>query len=155
VTRARSPLAADLRHAISTAPARVEPRWGRRSRGWCAAAAALGVIAGIGSGAPFSAVGPALPGFTGPVDRTVVASPPIYPAAPAGFRRLPDGPSSPVGVTPAPALVGLGSVGRGAGPGLPGDRPVWRPARLEPVVGVDARGHVTSILEYSPGRFER
>jgi hypothetical protein len=34
-------------------------------------------------------------------------------------------------------------------------RPVWTPARLEPAVGIDGRGRVTSILEYTPGRFER
>jgi hypothetical protein len=34
------------------------------------------------------------------------------------------------------------------------DRPVWTPSRLEPVVGLDANGRVTSILEYTPGRFE-
>jgi hypothetical protein len=35
------------------------------------------------------------------------------------------------------------------------DRPVWKPARLEPAVGIDGRGRVRSILEYTPGRFER
>jgi hypothetical protein len=155
VNPARSPLAADPPRAISTAPARIARRQGRRPRGWCAAAAALGVIAGIGAGARSSTVGPAMPGLTGPVDRTAVAIPPIYPAAPAGFLRLPDTQSLPVGGTPGPALAGPGSVVRGAAPGLPDDRPAWRPARLEPVVGVDARGHVTSVLEYSPGRFER
>jgi hypothetical protein len=90
-----------------------------------------------------------------PLDRAIVAVPPIYPAPSGGFLRLPETRSTPVrsgevrsGEDPnlrhAPAL-----------PGPPGDRPIWRPSRLEPAVGIDARGRVTSTLEYTPGRFER
>ena len=101
-------------------------------------------MAVLGSGAPAPTVlGPTMPGTTGPVDRTVVAIPPVYPASPPGFLRLPETRSAPVGPS-----VAAGFAGRD-------DRPLWSPARLDAVVGVDARGHVTSILEYTPGRFER
>jgi hypothetical protein len=103
-----------------------------------------------------------MPGTTGPADRAVVAIPPVYPGTPPGFLRLPETQSTPVGTTVAPGFPGPGPVLPGAlpdprfpGPVPGGDRPVWSPARLEPAVGIDARGHVTSILEYTPGRFER
>jgi hypothetical protein len=90
----------------------------------------------------------------GPVDRAGVAIRPIYPAPAPGFLRLPETrslPSSPARLAhdPAQGVVAPASPTAGA------DRPVWQPARLEPVAGVDAQGRITSILEYTPGRFER
>lgn len=108
-----------------------------------------------------------MPGTTGPVDRTIVAMPPIYPGPSPGFLRLPETQSAPVGPTVAPGFADPGAVVPGVrrdprlpGPepgatGIDGDRPLWRPGRLEPAVGIDERGRVTSILEYTPGRFER
>jgi hypothetical protein len=105
-----------------------------------------------------------MPGTTGPVDRAVVAIPPVYPGTPPGFLRLPETQSAPVGPAATPGFPGPGPVVPGVhrDPRFPGpepvpgaDRPVWSPARLEPAVGVDARGRVTSILEHTPGRFER
>lgn len=135
----------------------------RRSR-WCASAA-LGAIAVLGSGTVTpTAPGPLTPGTVGPVDRTVVAVPPVYPSPPSGFLRLPDTQSAPVQPIPAPGPQPLGPRVQqdprlsGAGPGvatIEEGRPVWTPARLEPAVGIDGRGRVTSILEYTPGRFER
>ena len=123
------------------AAAQVERR--RQRRQWCASAL-LGAMAVLGSGIPAPAVpGPTMPGMTGPVDGTVVSIPPVYPGSPPGFLRLPETHSAPVGPTVAPGFAGRD------------DRLLWSPARLDPVVGVDARGHVTSILEYTPGRFER
>ncbi|HWC03222.1 MAG TPA: hypothetical protein VHF87_10650 [Methylomirabilota bacterium] len=92
-----------------------------------------------------------MPGTTGPIDRTTVAIPPAYPAPPPGFLRLPDTQSLPVGATAAPSQGGPPP----PAPGAPADRPVWRPGGLEPAVGIDAQGRVRSILEYTPGRFER
>jgi hypothetical protein len=130
--------------------------------------AALGAIAALGPGALTPTVpSPTMPGTTGPVDRAGVAMPPIYPGIPAGFLRLPETQSAPVAPMVLPGFSGPGQVVPGVGgdprfpgpgpvaPRVDGDRPVWRPARLEPAVGVDARGHVTSIIEYTPGRFER
>jgi hypothetical protein len=106
-----------------------------------------------------------MPGATAPIDRTTVAMPPVYPAPPPGFMRLPDTRLAPI--APPAAAVGVSTFvvpGVQANVPLPGqgpllrslaaDRPVWTPARLEPVVGLDAGGRVTSILEYTPGRFE-
>jgi hypothetical protein len=141
-------------------------RRGHRRGQWCTSAA-LGAITILGSGALTPTVpSPTIPGTTGPVDRAVVAMPPIYPGSSSGLLRLPETQSARVGPTAAPGFPGPGPVVPGVprdsrvpGPGPVaagiGDRPVWRPARLEPVVGVDGRGHITSILEYTPGRFER
>jgi hypothetical protein len=128
----------------------------------------LGAISVFGLGAQTPTVpSPTIPGTTGPVDRAAVAMPPIYPSASLGFLRLQETQSAPVGSTVAPSFPGPGPVvpgvhrdPRSPGPGqaaagIDGNRPVWRPARLEPVVGIDRRGHITSILEYTPGRFER
>ena len=73
----------------------------------------------------------------GIVDRRFLAMPPAYPAPPRGFLPLPSAGTSPVFVAP----------------GTPADRPVWSPARTDPVFGVDGQGHVTSALQYTPGRF--
>jgi hypothetical protein len=137
----------------------------RRGQWWTSAA--LGAITVLGSGALTPTVpSPTIPGTTGPVDRAAVAMLPIYPSSSSGLLRLPETQSAPVGPMAAPGFPGPGPVVPGVprdprvpGPGPVaagiGDRPVWRPARLEPVVGVDGRGHITSILEYTPGRFER
>ena len=111
------------------------------------AAAVLGAIAFLTSGPTNTAAQSTIP----PVDRAVVAIPPVYPVPPPGFLRLPETRSVPVGSTAGPAQGGPGPVA----PGVPGDRPAWSPARLEPVVGIDARGRITSVLEYTPGRFDR
>jgi len=101
--------------------------------------------------------------MTVPIDRTTVAMPPVYPAPGPGFLRLPDTRVMPVAPPPAPlpanGLAGSqtqGSLQPGQWPGvrLTQNRPVWTPGRLEPVVGLDVTGRVTSILEYTPGRFE-
>jgi hypothetical protein len=132
------------------------------------ASAVLGGIAILGSGAltPI-APSPPMPGTRGPADRIIVAVPPVYPGASSGLLILPETQSTPAGPAVAPGAFGPVPVGPGArrDPRLPGqgpaaagidvDRPVWRPARLEPAVGIDALGHLTSILEYTPGRFER
>lgn len=144
----------------------VAVRRGHRRGQWCTSVA-LGAITVLGSGTLTPTVpSPTIQGTTGPVDRAVVAMPPIYPSSSSGFLRLPETQSAPVGPTVAPGFPGRGRVVpgvhrdprfRGSGPaasGIDGDRQVWRPARLEPVVGVDGRGHITSILEYTPGRFE-
>ena len=136
----------------------------RRQR-WCASVA-LGAFAVFGSGSTLPPTGGStMPGTTGPIDRTTVALPPTYPAPPTSFLRLPSTRIAPV-KPPAPARFSNGSVvpgGQGTlwlpGPGpatraVTADRPVWTPARIEPVVGLDANGHVTSVLEYTPGRFE-
>ena len=129
-------------------PGRQGRRQGRR---WCASAI-LGAIAALGAGTPSATVpSVTMPGATGPVDRAGVAIPPVYPASPPGFLMLPETRSLPVGPTTAPGQGASGPVG----PGVHGDRPAWSPARIEPVVGLDAHGRVTSILEYTPGRFER
>lgn len=142
-------------------------RRGHRRGQWCTSVA-LGAITILGSGAltPM-APSPTMPGTTGPVDRAVVAMPPIYPSTSSGVLKLPDTQSTPVGPTvapgfpvPGPVVPGVHRDPRfpGAGPVAPGiddHRPVWRPARLEPVVGVDRHGHITAVLEYTPGRFER
>jgi hypothetical protein len=125
----------------------------------------LGAIAVFGSGSTLPLIArPTMPGTTGQIDRTTVALLPGYPAVP-GFLRLPDTRVAPInppapassigrsampGVQGIPALAGPGPVTRG----LTADRPVWTPARLEPVVGLNANGRVTSVLEYTPGRFE-
>ena len=127
-----------------SAAARGERR--RQRRQWCASAV-LGAIVFLGSGTA-STTGP---GTTAPVDRTVVAIPPVYPGSLPGFLRLPETQSLPAGSTAVPGFGGPGPIA----PGIHGDRPVWSPARLEPVVGIDAQGRITSILEYTPGRFER
>jgi hypothetical protein len=85
------------------------------------------------------------------VDRVRVALPPIYPAPAPGFLRLPETRSAPVAGAGSPAPAGA----LPRPPARPGDGPAWTPARLEPVVGIDRHGRVTSILEYTPGRFER
>lgn len=134
-------------------------------RRWCASVA-LGAFAIFGSGSTLSPIqGSTMPGTTGPIDRTTLALPPIYPAPPPGFRRHPDTRLAPV-VPPAPASSTNGSVVPGVQglPGRPGpgpvtrgftaDRPVWTSARVEPAVGLDSNGRVISILEYTPGRFE-
>ena len=140
-------------------------RRGHRRGEWCTSAA-LGAIAVLGTGA-LTPTGPSptIPATTGPADRAAVAMPPTYPGVPSGFLRLPETQSAPIGPTVAPSFPGPGPVVPGVpreprfpgpGPVAPGmDRPFWRPARLEPAVGIDPRGHVTSILEYTPGRFER
>ena len=90
----------------------------------------------------------------GPIDRAVVVMRPVFPAPTSGFLRLPETrslPSSPARMPHDPAQ----GVIVPASPAAGGDRPVWQPARLEPVAGVDAQGRITSILEYTPGRFER
>jgi hypothetical protein len=126
-------------------------RCGSRSAPW-SASILLGAIAVLGAVTP-RATAPSLtvPGTTGPVDRVGVAIPPVYPGVPPGFLRLPETHSLPVGATAAPGRGGVPPVV----PGAVGDRPVWSPARLEPVVGIDAHGRVRSVLEYTPGRFER
>jgi hypothetical protein len=91
----------------------------------------------------------AVPSPISPVDRAVVAIPPVYLVPPPGFPRLPETRSVPVGSTASQVLGGA------VAPGVPGDRPAWSPARLDPVVGIDARGGITSVLEYTPGRFDR
>jgi hypothetical protein len=158
---------------MTRAGASLVRRWARlagspsvRQR-WCAVTAlgAFGAFAVFGSGSTVPPI-PSLPapGTTGPIDRTTVAMPPVYPAPGPGFLRLPDTRVAPV-PSPAAALPGGGLAGSqvqssplpGQWPGvlqLTQDRPVWTPARLEPVVGLDANGRVTSILEYTPGRFE-
>ena len=73
------------------------------------------------------------------VDRRYITIPPAYPAPPPGFLPLPaSGP---------PLMI------RDAG--LPPDRPVWTPGRIEVIVGVDSKGRITHALEYTPGRFDR
>lgn len=72
-------------------------------------------------------------------DRRYLALPPAYPAPPAGFFPLP--------------AAGVPSVPRD--PATPADRPTWTPARTEVVIGLDARGRITSVLEHTPGRFGR
>jgi len=140
----------------------------RQPRRWCTATAVgvLGAFAVFGSGSTVPRIAtPLMPGATAPVDRTTVAMPPVYPAPPPGFLRLPDTRLAPI--APPAAAVSVNGVvvpGVQANTLLPGqgpvlrpfaaDRPVWTPARLEPVVGLDANGRVTSILEYTPGRFE-
>jgi hypothetical protein len=148
-------------------PGRRSATWstGSPSRRWCASTV-LGAIAVFGSGSMLPPIsGLAMPGTTGPIDRTTVALPPVYPAVPPGFLRLPDTRTAPV-----TSSTPLSSFSRSATPGVPSLSPVgapgpvtqgltpgrlvWIPARLEPVVGRDANGRVTSILEYTPGRFE-
>lgn len=142
-------------------------RRGYRCGQWCASAG-LGAIAILGSGALTpTAPSPTITGTTGPVDRAVVAMPPIYPSSSSGLLRLPETQSTPVGPTvapgfpvPRPVVPGVRRDPRfpGAGPvasGIGDHRTVWRPARLEPVVGVDRHGHITAVLEHTPGRFER
>jgi hypothetical protein len=102
-----------------------------------------------------------------PADRGVVAIPPVYPATPAGFLRLPDTRSAPVPGPAAPVIAVPGTVAvvltpLGASPAtapsvvpVPPGRPVWTPSRLEPVTGLDGQGRITAILEHTPGRFER
>ncbi|MGH7357275.1 MAG: hypothetical protein ACREJR_00500, partial [Candidatus Rokuibacteriota bacterium] len=89
-----------------------------------------------------------------PIDRAVVAMPPVYPAPAPGLLRLPETRSAPM--MPARRLPEAvpGSL-TSVLPTVPTDRPVWHPARLEPVPAIDARGRVTTILEYTPGRFDR
>lgn len=94
-----------------------------------------------------------------PIDRAPVAMPPIYAAPPASFLRLPETRSTPVAAVldrvpslPGPSPVTEPVAGLSV---VTADRPTWSPARLEPVVGIDARGRVTSVLEYTPGRFDR
>jgi hypothetical protein len=111
-----------------------DPRSVRRRR--CAAVAVLGGIAVLAPGTLTARVGSTtVPGPLRPVDGTIVTLAPVYPPASAGFLRLPDTRSAPV---------------RHEAPGR-----VWSPAQLEPVVGLSAEGRITSILEYTPGRFER
>lgn len=86
--------------------------------------------------ATMPAVPAAAAGADGAPDRHAVPLPPVYPAPPAGFLRLPDTRTEPVRVPPT-------------------DPTAWTPSRLEPVVGIDARGRIRSILEYTPGRFAR
>lgn len=152
---------------LSRGRALLAVRRGHRRGQWCTSAA-LGAITVLGSGA-LTPTGPSptIPGTTGPIDRAVVAMPPIYPSSSSGLLRLPETQSAPVVQRVSPGFPGPGRVVPGVhrdlrfpGPGpvasgIDGDRPVWGPARLEPVVGVDGRGHITSILEYTPGRFER
>ena len=133
--------AAPLRHSRRVAP----PAATRRAQ--CCAAALLGAIAFLMSGPANTAA----QSTTLPVDRAVVAIPPVYPVPSPGFLRLPETRSVPAGSMAGPVLGGPSPVA----PGVPGDRPVWSPARLEPVVGIDARGRITSVLEYTPGRFDR
>jgi len=138
VSRASS---APLRHSLRVA----RPTAARRARR--CAAAVLGAIAFLMSGPANTAAQSAAP----PVDRAVVAIPPVYPVPSPGFLQLPETRSAPVGSTAGAVLGGP----RPVAPGVPGDRPAWSPARLEPVVGIDARGRITSVLEYTPGRFDR
>jgi hypothetical protein len=107
----------------------------------------LGAIALLMSGPANTAAQSAI----SPVDRAVVVLSPVYPVPPPGFLRLPDTQPAPAGSVAGPVLGGP----RPVAPGVPGDRPVWTSARIEPVVGIDARGRITSILEYTPGRFDR
>jgi hypothetical protein len=124
---------------------------GAGPRPWCGSVL-LGAIAVLGPATPRATVpSVTVPGTTGPADRVGVAIPPVYPAAPADFLRLPETLSLPVGATAAPGQGGVPP----AMPGPAGDRPAWSPARLEPVVGIDAHGRVRSVLEYTPGRFKR
>jgi hypothetical protein len=37
----------------------------------------------------------------------------------------------------------------------PAARPAWQASRTEPVVGIDERGRITSILEYTPPQLAR
>jgi hypothetical protein len=106
------------------------------------------------------ALGPGTTGGVGaPVDRRVVALPPVYPATPAGFLRVPDTRSAPVplpvapGRPPAVTAEGVGDAARA--PAVPVAPRVWVPSRLEPVTGIDGHGRVASVLEYTPGRFAR
>ena len=103
------------------------------------------LVAGLAT--PLAAQGPGAP-----LDRTVVAIPPVYPTPAAGFLRLPETRSAPIPAAralPAPVAGGVVLAPR------EGDRPAWQPARLEAVPAIDARGRITSILEYTPGRFDR
>lgn len=119
----------------------------RAARVWKQGAA--GALAVIGLAGPAVAQG-----RINPVDRAIIVMPPVYPAAGRGLVRLPETRALPLPPVRIPADPVLG--GAGSGPGAaPGDRPVWQPARLDAVAGVDARGWLTSILEYTPGRFER
>jgi hypothetical protein len=126
------------------------PRHRRRvvtAGAWPLGAALTLLVASLAS--PSAAQGPGAP-----IDRAVVAIPPVYPAPAPGLLRLPETRSAPIG--PARALSDLVPGGVAAvPPGAPADRPIWTSARLEPVVGLDARGRITSILEYTPGRFDR
>jgi hypothetical protein len=134
----------------TSAPLRHRPRVARPAatrRARHCATAVLGAIALLMS-APASA---AAQSPISSVDRAVVAIPPVYLVPSPGFLRLPETRSVPVGSTASPVLGASGRIG----PEDPGGQPAWTPARLEPVVGIDARGHITSILEHTPGRFHR
>lgn len=78
------------------------------------------------------------------VDRRYVIIPPAYPAPPPGFLPLPSS-GSPL-VLREPGIRDSGA---------PPDRPIWTPARTEVVVGIDSKGRITNVLEYTPGRFDR
>jgi hypothetical protein len=107
------------------------------------------VLAVAGVASPAAAQGPGAP-----IDRTVVAIPPVYPASAPGLLRLPETRSAPI--APARRLPeAVPGAPTSVVPTAPTERPVWHPARLEAVPAIDARGRVTTILEYTPGRFDR
>lgn len=126
--------------AASTGPARAG-RWvaAHRRR----VSILLGALLGLPTAV--AASGPLLP-----LDRAIVSMPPIYPAPSGGFLRLPETRSTPIGPVEDPVLRGAP-----ARSGPAGGRPTRTHSRLEPAVGIDARGRVITILEYTPGRFDR
>jgi hypothetical protein len=110
--------------------------------------------------------GPAgVPGLAGqrvraPLDRSHVAIPPAYPPVPRGFLRLPDTRSAPVTaarpLVPArPERVTVDGILPRPVDAPPPARPAWQASRLEPVVGIDERGRIGSILEYTPPQLAR
>jgi hypothetical protein len=116
-------------------------------------ATALGLLlTGLASPAPAQSPG-------APIDRAIVAIPPVYPVPAVGFLRLPETRSAPVRpVRPLHAPVPGGPAvvhPEVTGDRVTAERPRWQPARVEPFPVIDARGHITAILEYTPGRFER